>query len=45
MKKKLTHLLFLFLLLMATGKAAAAEITSVTLKNNISEYGEEDWME
>ncbi len=34
--KKLTHLLFLFLLLMATGKMSAAEITSVTLNNSIS---------
>lgn len=46
--KKLTQLLFLFLLLMATGKMSAAEITSVTLNNSISmdnnAYPEDMWL-
>ena len=42
MNKNLTQLFFLFLLLMATGKMSAAEITSAMLNQSISEFGE-DW--
>lgn len=43
MKKYLTSLLVLFLLLMATGRAAAAEINSVMLNRCISSYGDTSW--
>lgn len=43
MKKYLTSLLVLFLLLMTTGRAAAAEINSVMLNRCISSYGDTSW--